>query len=361
MSLVRSFFSIFAVNIFIVSVLFAVLPAFRNYLFREDGLIENLTAAIFLSAFYVSMYFIVRKGKRQLSLVLISLVGLVGFLDEVSFGERHFNLTMPRYDGVKFDAVHDGLFWGYLKLAGLIAAHPDASLLVFSVILAAVLTGAVMARERLVDLVGTIRREQKRMMVVIFFLLLGTAMLVDLDFIENDYLYYMEEMFEMFAGVALIFCALSRVNSSTVLDRASAVVLSRISDGLAVFTACLMATWIRFESGYLPVFHDPPPPYSQYVFGSIFVSITMVLMMYVMKTYDALLSKRVVIAVLGGLAVCITLIYLSGTQPPPSRLVLGLLLVMIPVFIFGARLTLSRLLKLNLVVPTSEIANHTDH
>ena len=84
---------------------------FRVGIFKEDHLIENASALLFLSAFTLSLYYlIVHRHKRLRSGGLLKVVcglGLLGFLDEVSFGQRVFDLTMPRYGEVSIDATHD--------------------------------------------------------------------------------------------------------------------------------------------------------------------------------------------------------------------------------------------------------------
>jgi len=84
---------------------------FRVGIFKEDHLIENASALLFLSAFSLSLYYlIVHRHSRLRSGGLLKVVcglGLLGFLDEMSFGQRVFDLTMPRYGEVSIDATHD--------------------------------------------------------------------------------------------------------------------------------------------------------------------------------------------------------------------------------------------------------------
>jgi len=343
MKVIQSFFAISAIQSAGIIFLYVILPGFRNYLFREDGLIENLTAVIFFCAFYVSTMFFFTKGKRQKSLLVIAFIGLLGFLDEVSFGERHFGLNMPRIDGLKFDAIHDVLFLGFLKTRSYLEFEPNDLWVTLSIGLAIMVTGGVVFHRQLKLLISTIKFNQTRKLDLTFFILLASAILVDLDVIDNKFLYYTEETFEMFAGIALIFCALIRVNSGDELDVQNSLCLQKVSDGLAVFCACMMATWIRFESGFIPVRYDPPPPYAQYVFGSLLVSVIVLLIMNRMKTHGNPFSAHVFMAILAGLGTAIVIIFFSNAQPPPSRMVIGMLFIMIPVCIVGTRCLLFRI------------------
>ena len=74
---------------------------------KEDGLLENLTAGILLSNFFLSSYFYF-KFKRAASIFLpLGAFGLVGFLDEISFGRRMFPVPMPKSHGLTIDGIHD--------------------------------------------------------------------------------------------------------------------------------------------------------------------------------------------------------------------------------------------------------------
>jgi len=79
--------------------------------FREDGAVENLTAILLICTFVYATRLlvsgrIVTKVLRRWLLVF-AVVGLLGFLDELSYGERLFGFSFPIVQGVKLDAIHD--------------------------------------------------------------------------------------------------------------------------------------------------------------------------------------------------------------------------------------------------------------
>jgi hypothetical protein len=73
----------------------------------EDRTVESVGAAFFLLTAIVSAR-AVAQGRRALCL-LIGGLGLLAFLDELSFGERVLRFEAPVIHGVKIDAVHDVL------------------------------------------------------------------------------------------------------------------------------------------------------------------------------------------------------------------------------------------------------------
>jgi len=81
------------------------------FIIYEDGLVENLAVLFYTAAFVYSLVLLLRHhtvGQRKL-ICLIGVLGLGGALEELSYGERLFQLQMPRINGVKIDALYDGL------------------------------------------------------------------------------------------------------------------------------------------------------------------------------------------------------------------------------------------------------------
>ena len=105
---IKKIFSLFAVSILFLFVFLGVANTrILIGIAEEDGLLENLTAGILFATFCLSSYFNF-KCKRTLNLFLIlAIFGLVGFLDEISFGRRMFPVPMPKSHGLTIDGVHD--------------------------------------------------------------------------------------------------------------------------------------------------------------------------------------------------------------------------------------------------------------
>jgi hypothetical protein len=91
-------------------------PRLRGPLFGEDRFVETATALLFLAAFAVGLAFLIayRPRRHRVLLLIASSLGLLGFLDEISFGARLFGWSMPEMPGGgEFDGAHDLLILAY--------------------------------------------------------------------------------------------------------------------------------------------------------------------------------------------------------------------------------------------------------
>jgi glycosyltransferase involved in cell wall biosynthesis len=79
----------------------------------EDGFVETITALVFLTAGLIGLGQFFNHRRCWISLA-IGALGLMAFLDELSFGERLLGYEAPIVRGMKIDAAHDllDLFFG---------------------------------------------------------------------------------------------------------------------------------------------------------------------------------------------------------------------------------------------------------
>ena len=122
----------------IAAVVFVTAPSagtVRGYFISEDSLIENLTAGLYLCTFSAALLLLtngrLRNRKSCKWLGALSVLGLVGFLDEISFGERLFDLKMPVVGDTKIDAVHDLVDLGLSQVDRLGSEQAQLVLFVF--------------------------------------------------------------------------------------------------------------------------------------------------------------------------------------------------------------------------------------
>ncbi len=187
---------------------YALEPRVREPLFVEDGLVETTTALFFLGAFIVGVALLVaRKARRYRALLFVaSGLGLLGFLDEISFGARLFGWSMPEIPGGgEFDGAHDLVILIYR-----LAAEADP------MVIAALCAGLVLVTTlcalrwygQLVSLTHRVLTEPPYGLFALFVAGVALAAVLDLGIGLLRHLGPVEELVEMNAGLALLLAVL---------------------------------------------------------------------------------------------------------------------------------------------------------
>ncbi|MBX2991831.1 MAG: hypothetical protein KF749_11785 [Bacteroidetes bacterium] len=180
-----------------------------NPVLGEDGVLESLSALLYLAALVAALYvaFKVKSRRVRVINILVLAVGFLGFTSEISFGERWFNLTMPVVRGVKIDAVHDFVDLGYQilrdKLPGFV--------LLLLVAAAALTFVAVVWRFRS-SIAEILREREDASLVAWACVVILMAVVIDLDIIQNMFLFLLEELFELAGGIAVATAGFFQVN-----------------------------------------------------------------------------------------------------------------------------------------------------
>lgn len=190
--------------------LYFLTPDLRLQLLRENGLLEGPSNFFYLGSLLLGLLALTH-AQRLIDLMLsaaIALAGLVCFLDEVAFGTELFEVPLPLIFGYPVDGLHD-----FIDIAaGALLADPASigrvGLGVGAALALGLATGWLL-RARLRAAWQTLRPEPAWRFLVAFVLLLIVAMTIDLDMIGGLYLQFLEELFEMNAGIALLFAALA--------------------------------------------------------------------------------------------------------------------------------------------------------
>lgn len=163
----------------------------------------------FLSTFFLGFILFVQNKKNRKLLGIVASVGLICFLDEVSFGERLFDLKMFQIYGTKIDAVHDFIKLGYKVMRD--HAHSYAGVIYPLLAICAIMgiIGVLKYRTELIGLISIVYSNQTYVLALFFVSLVFGAIILDLDILHIRGALVLEELFEMNAGLALLFCCLS--------------------------------------------------------------------------------------------------------------------------------------------------------
>ena len=183
-------------------------PALTQRLLSEDSSVENATAASFLLASGLAVATLRKSMGHRAFLWTIVALGLLGFLDEISFGERLFGLTVPSIAGIKIDAVHDFFALAFKTRASWACPGTISCYYAGAVAALAVFACTWFFRHRVIAGLRQLREKPHWFLLVLFLLLLFAALIIDLHLVHNELVFAMEEVLELNAALLLSICCL---------------------------------------------------------------------------------------------------------------------------------------------------------
>ncbi|MEX0720056.1 MAG: hypothetical protein WD059_05265 [Balneolaceae bacterium] len=203
---VGNFLAFVGVSLIIGLIIYFWFPDFMPYIIEEDHLVENLSAFSYLLAFVLALWVLKNYQSWRKLTWFVAAMGLIGFFDEISFGERIINFTSPEFWGEDIDAVHDILAITYVNLSNIFSFY-ELLFIVLASVFGMILIYIKQTKYTLRDFIGN-PKNPPGIFLVFFAFFLVTASLFDMkDFIAP--LVIMEELFEMFGGVALCLYSIS--------------------------------------------------------------------------------------------------------------------------------------------------------
>jgi len=206
---IKYFLSVFLISNILAYILYFQRADLRGLLELEDDLLENLTALCFLAAGILATYLALREKTNRGWLIFVAALGFIGFLDEVGFGSRYFGFSTPVIADKPIDSIHDiPVALAKLVLRG----WQDSILPTTLAALATLIVLTIVIWKHGKAILGFLSRHLKYPPLILILLsaaLIALAILLDADFIHLELLVVLEEMFELNAAIALIFCAWS--------------------------------------------------------------------------------------------------------------------------------------------------------
>lgn len=181
-------------------------PEYTYFIIEEDHLVENISAFSYLSAFFLGIWILTNYSSWRKLTWLVTIIGLIGFLDELSFGTRFFEFTEPELLDKNINAVHDIITIGYLFFENIIG-FTGILILVLASLAGSILFYVKQQKYRIEEFIGD-PTSPPGLFPVMFFLFVLLAQIADLkDFIAP--LVIIEELFELFGGISLCFYSVS--------------------------------------------------------------------------------------------------------------------------------------------------------
>ena len=213
MKLVKAYLVIFATTMIVAVCVLIWFSNYRGYLITEDSLVENLSNIFFLLSFLLCIVFYFKSNIHRKAFILLSAIGLLGLLEEISFGERILGFKALKIDGVKIDSVHDFFKLGCKLIKKLAIGYPVYAFIFTGIGIIAAIILLSKYRYQLIETISKILRRPVFIFFAIFSILISISLLIDLGLVRVEALFMVEEMFEMNAAIALLFCCLSLYSS----------------------------------------------------------------------------------------------------------------------------------------------------
>ena len=216
--LLKFYAAAFGLNALFFSALYVLMPSLRSSLIEEGTLLENLTAILAFNSFWIGL-FLLRKYRHHhrshlKRYALLPTLGLLLFLDEISFGQDIFGFEFMTIGGMEIDSLHDFVSLFYKK--AIVPVEGRGSLW-YGIASIAAITGLIgltlfvrRYRHRLhkanlrQDLISLNQTYPPLIFVAIAIGLGLLSTMVDLRILQFKGAKFLEEMFEMNAALALL-------------------------------------------------------------------------------------------------------------------------------------------------------------
>lgn len=184
-------------------------PAYRCQMTDENMFQENLNALFLGVAFLISActFFTPWTGAGKKFHMVIPGLCLLGFLDEVSFGADYFfdgqKLVLGTYE---LDGVHDLFALSFKVWRDFGNIYIDV---LTTILMGTAIALAILYRRRYTPLImACVKRYPAFDFVRFAVILIGTAMIIDLNPYEGGILALFEEILETSGGLSLFFAAI---------------------------------------------------------------------------------------------------------------------------------------------------------
>ena len=84
-----------------------IIPDFLKSISKEDHFLENLSTGLLLGTAFFGFINWKQKQANTTAIATYTILAIIGFLDEVSFGQRLIGFTPPMTGGTSLDGFHD--------------------------------------------------------------------------------------------------------------------------------------------------------------------------------------------------------------------------------------------------------------
>ncbi len=189
--------------------LYVFMPDRGIELYQEDNLVENIGAILLFSTFILGIIFSFKSKQHRLALLLISSIGLLGFLIEVGFGIRADFFDIPTIAGISKRDIHRLFSFTY---EAILHVYNNQSVWLYLIIGGFASLGIFLTFKFSNLLKGLTNKgsyTQTFILASLFIVLFLAGTLFDLAKVYKTAFIELEELLELNSAIALFFCLLS--------------------------------------------------------------------------------------------------------------------------------------------------------
>ena len=183
-----------------------IIPDFLKLISQEDHLLENLGTGILLGTAFFGLINRKQRQANTTAITIYTILAIIGFLDEVSFGQRLIGFTPPMAGGTSLDGFHD-LANMFRKIISInLQYHPTQTFIVLSVLLSSLLILAIKFKAKIYGVYKNLKKLKLVYVVLSIILAIVLSQMLDLKIIKISWSTSLEEILELIAVLGLLTC-----------------------------------------------------------------------------------------------------------------------------------------------------------
>ena len=192
-------------------VLSFIIPDFLKSISKEDHLLENLSTGLLLGTAFFGLINWKQRQANTTAITVYTILAIIGFLDEVSFGQRLIGFTPPMAGGTSLDGFHD-LANMFRKIISInLQYHPTETFIVLSILLTSFLILAFKFKLKIYGAYKHLKKLKLVYVVLSIILAIALSQMLDLKIINLSWSQCLEEILELIAILGLLTCLTTTV------------------------------------------------------------------------------------------------------------------------------------------------------
>ena len=190
-----------------------ITPDFLESISKEDHLLENLSTGLLLGTAFFGLVNWKQRQADTTAIGVYTILAIIGFLDEVSFGQRLIGFTPPMAGGTSLDGFHD-LANMLRKIISInLQYHPSQTIITIITFLSLFSIFTFKHRSKICGVYKHLKQLNLEYVVLSIILAIFLSQLLDLKAINLSWSTCLEEILELIAALGLLTCLATTVKN----------------------------------------------------------------------------------------------------------------------------------------------------